>query len=46
MSLTAVLRASSLSQPSTVTEIRYSSRNSTASDHVVIAGMTKHQITA
>jgi len=33
MSLAAALRASNLSQPNTVTEIRYSSRNSTARDH-------------
>jgi hypothetical protein len=42
MSLAAVLRASSLSQPSTVTEIRYSSRNSTANDHAMIAGMRRN----
>jgi hypothetical protein len=36
--LAAVLRMSSPSQPNTVTEIRYSSRNSTASDHGLIAG--------
>jgi hypothetical protein len=36
MSLAAVLVASSLSQLSTVTEIRYSSRGSTARDHVMI----------
>lgn len=29
---------SSPSQPNTVTEIRYSSRNSTANDHGLIAG--------
>jgi hypothetical protein len=37
MSLAAVLRASNLSQPNTVTEIRYSSRNSTARDHAMFA---------
>jgi hypothetical protein len=36
MSLAAVLRASSLSQLSTVREIRYSSRSSTTRDHVMI----------
>jgi hypothetical protein len=33
-SLAAALRASNRSQPNTVTEIRYSSPNSTARDHV------------
>ncbi len=33
-----MLRASSPSQPNTVTEIRYSSRNSAASDHGLITG--------
>jgi hypothetical protein len=36
MSLAAPPRASSLSQPNTVTEIRYNSRNSTAHDHSMI----------
>jgi hypothetical protein len=36
VSLAAVLRASNPSQPNTVTAIRYSSRNSTARDHVMI----------
>jgi hypothetical protein len=36
MSLAAVLRASNLSQPNIVTEIKYSSRNSTACDHVTL----------
>ena len=36
MSLAAVLRASNLSQPKIVTEIKYSSRNSTARDHVML----------
>jgi hypothetical protein len=36
MSLAAVLPANSLSQPNIVTEIRYSSRNSTARDHVML----------
>jgi hypothetical protein len=34
--LGAVLRASDPSQPNTVTEIKYSSRNSTAHDHVML----------
>jgi hypothetical protein len=34
--LAAVLRASNPSQSNTVTEIRYSSRNSTARDHVTL----------
>lgn len=34
--LAAVPRASNRSQPTTVTEIRYSSRNSMAGDHVMI----------
>ena len=38
MSLVAVLRASNRSQPNTVTEIRYGSRNSTVRDHVMITG--------
>jgi hypothetical protein len=39
MSLAAVRRASNPSQPKIVTEIRYSSRNSTARDHVMITVM-------
>jgi hypothetical protein len=35
MSLAAVLRASNPSQPNTVTQIRYSSRDSTARDHAM-----------
>lgn len=42
MSLAAVLRVSNPSQPNTVTQIRYSSRNSTACDHVMIAGMQRN----
>jgi hypothetical protein len=42
MSLAAVLRASNPSQPNTVTQIRYSSRDSTARDHVTIAGMQRN----
>jgi hypothetical protein len=38
MSLAAVLRASNPSQPNTVTEIKYSSLNSTALDHGPITG--------
>jgi hypothetical protein len=37
-----VLRASNPSQPNTVTQIRYSSRNSTVRDHVMIAGMQRN----
>jgi hypothetical protein len=40
--LAAVLRVSNLSQPNTVTQIRYSSRNSMARDHVTIAGMQRN----
>jgi hypothetical protein len=36
MSLAAVLRASILSQPNIVTEIKCSSRNSTACDHATL----------
>ncbi len=36
MSLAAVLQASNLSQLNTVTQIRYSNRNSTARDHVML----------
>jgi hypothetical protein len=36
MSLAAVLRASNRSQPNTAHEVRYSSRNSTVGDHVMI----------
>ena len=39
MSLAGVLRASNLSQPNTVTEIRYTSQNSTARDHLMITWM-------
>ena len=46
MFLAAVLRVSNPSQPNTVTEIRYSSRNSTVRDHAMITGIaTKHQLT-
>lgn len=47
MSLAAALRASNSSQPNTVTAIRYSSRNSTARDHVMDdhRDATKHQVT-
>ena len=38
MSLATVLRPSSPSQLNTVTQIRYSSRNSAASDHAMITG--------
>jgi hypothetical protein len=38
MSLAAVLRVSNRSQLNIVIQIRYSSRNSTARDHVTIAG--------
>jgi hypothetical protein len=38
MSLTAALRASNLSQPNPVTEIKYNSLNSTARDHGPITG--------
>jgi len=37
--LAAVLRVSNPSQPNTVTEIRYSSRNSTAHDHGLTMGV-------
>jgi hypothetical protein len=37
MSLVAALRANNLSQLNTVTEIKYSNRNSTARDHAMIA---------
>jgi hypothetical protein len=37
MSLAAAVRANNLSQLNTVTESKYSSRNSTASDHSMIA---------
>ena len=37
MSLAAAARANNLSQLNTVTEIKYSSRNSTARDHSMIA---------
>ena len=37
MSLAAVLRASNLSQPKTVPEIKYSRRNDTVCDHLMIA---------
>jgi hypothetical protein len=40
--LAAVLQASNPSQPNTVTQIRYSSRNSTARDHVMITGMQRN----
>jgi hypothetical protein len=35
--LAAALRASSLSQPNSLSVIRYSSRNDTTGDHVIIA---------
>jgi hypothetical protein len=41
MSLAAVLRASNPSQPKIVTEIKYSSRNSTACDHVMLHGVSE-----
>jgi hypothetical protein len=39
MSLAAVLRVSNLSQPNTVTEIRYSSWNNTSRDHGLTMGI-------
>jgi hypothetical protein len=42
MFLAAVGRASNPSQPNTVTEIRYRSRNSTVRDHVMITGMQRN----
>ena len=39
MFLAAVGQASNPSQPNTVTEIRYRSRNSTARDHIMITEM-------
>lgn len=42
MSLAAALRASNPSQPNTVTQIRYSSRNSTARDDAMIAGIQRN----
>jgi hypothetical protein len=45
MSLAAAPRANNLSQLNTVTEIKYSSRNSTARDYSMIAVRVKRQYT-
>jgi hypothetical protein len=45
MSLAAARRASNPGQPNTVTEIKYSSLNSTALDHGQITGTKEHQVT-
>jgi hypothetical protein len=45
VSLVAALRASSPSQPNTVTEIRYSSRNSTGRDPAITTGSVHLQLT-